>query len=67
MIEVAYTNIQSENRINGLLSFYPYTRSLQGVPSIILLYIIMTKTLVIFIDADARIKRVQIGDHEIKQ
>ena len=42
-------------------------KSSQGVPSLILLYITMTEVLAIFIDADIRIKKVQIGDHGIKQ
>ena len=32
-----------------------------------LLYITVVKVLAIFINADTRIKRVQIGDHETKQ
>ena len=42
-------------------------RSLPGVPALILLYIIVANVLAIFVDADIRIERVQIGDHEIKQ
>ena len=42
-------------------------RSLPGVSTLILLYITITEVFVIFIDADTRIKGVQIGGHEIKQ
>ena len=68
MIEVAHTNIQSNTEINGLLSdfFYPYIRSLPGVSTLILVCITMVEVLVIFINADRRIKGLQIGDHETK-
>ena len=42
-------------------------RSLPGVSTLILLYITVAKIRAIFIDADKKIKGVQIGDHEIKQ
>ena len=42
-------------------------RSSPGVSTLTLLYITVGEVPVIFIDADTRIKRVQIGDHEIKQ
>ena len=42
-------------------------RSSPEVSTLILLYITVTEVLAIFIDADTRIKGVQIGDHEIKQ
>ena len=42
-------------------------RSSPGVSTLILLYITLAKLPNIFIDADTKIKRVQIGDHEIKQ
>ena len=69
MIEVAYTSIQSKFKINGLLSdfFNPYIRSLTGFFIVILLYITVVEVLAIFINADRRIKGVQIGDHETKQ
>ena len=35
--------------------------------TLILLYITLAKVAAIFIDADTRIKEVQIGNHEIKQ
>ena len=64
MIEVAYTSVY-----NGLLSdfFYPYIKSLPGVSIPILLYITVVEVLSIFINADRRIKGVQIGDQETKQ
>ena len=67
MIQVAYTNIQSKIKINGLLSD-PFTLMQgvhQGFPLSMLLYIIAVKVLAIF-DASTRIKRVLKGDHEIK-
>ena len=42
-------------------------RSSPRVTILILLYNTVTEVLAIFIDADARIKREQIEDHEIKQ
>ena len=42
-------------------------RSSPEVSTFILLYSIVAEVLDIFIDADTRIKGVQIGDHEIKQ
>ena len=67
-IKVAYTNIQSKITINGLLSD-PFTLT-QGVrqecPLSSVLYIRAAEVLANFIDADKRIKGVQIGDHEIK-
>ena len=58
MIEVAYTNIQSKTKINGLLSdfVYPYVKSLPGISTFILLYNTVVDVLVIFINADRRIK-----------
>ena len=35
--------------------------------TLILLHVTMAEILVIFTDADTRIKGVQIGDHKIKQ
>ena len=70
MIEVVYTNIQFKTKINGLLSdfFCPYIGSFPGVSTQqILLYITVVKVLAFFINADRRIKGVQIGDHETKQ
>ena len=42
-------------------------RSSSGVSTLILLYITVAAVPAIFIDADTRIKGLQIGDHEIKQ
>ena len=67
-IKVAYTNIQSKITINGLLSD-PFTLMQgvrQGCPLSSVLYIRAAEVLANFIDADKRIKGVQIGDHEIK-
>ena len=41
-------------------------RSSPGASTLMLLYITVAEVTSIFIDADKRIKRVQIGDHEIK-
>ena len=65
MIEVAYTNIQSKTKINGPLSA-PFTLIWgvrQGCPQSYL----MAEVPIIFIDADTRIKGVQIGGNEIQQ
>ena len=70
MIEVVYTNIQSEAKIDGLLSdSFTLARGVsQGCPLIsILLYITAAEALAFFIDPDTRIKGVQIGGHETKQ
>ena len=68
MIKVAYTNIQSKIKINGLLSD-PFTLMQgvrQGFPLSLVLYIMAAEVLANFIDADKRMKGVQIGDHEMK-
>ena len=67
MIKVAYTNIESKTKINGFLSD-PLILMLvrQGCLLSMLLYIIVAEVLVNFINADKRIKAIQIGDHEIK-
>ena len=65
-IKVAYTNIQSKIKINGLLSD-PSTLMQgvrQGCPLSSVLYIRAAEVLANFIDADKRIKGVQVGDHE---
>ena len=57
MIKVAYTNIQSNIKINGLLS-HPFTlmsRVRQRFSLLLVGYIIAAKALVNFIDADKRI------------
>ena len=67
MIKVAYTNIESKIKINGLL-YDPLILMLvfQGGLLSILLYNIVAEVLASFINADKRIKGIQIGDHEIK-
>ena len=68
MIKVAYTNIQSKIKINDLLSD-PFTLMQgvhQGCPFSLVLYIMAAEVLANFIDADKRMKGVQIGDHEMK-
>ena len=68
MIKVAYTDIQSIIKINGLLSD-PFTLMegvRRGCPISMMLYIIVAYIFANFIDADKRIKGIQIGDHEIK-
>ena len=69
MIEVAYTNIQSKTKISGLLSdfFYPYIRSLAGFSTLILLYITVVEVLANFVNADRRIRGVQMADHKTEQ
>ena len=42
-------------------------RSSPEVSTLILLYVTVAAVPVIFIDADTRIKGVQIGDHKIRQ
>ena len=68
MIKVAYTNIQSKIKINGPLSD-PFTlmqEVRQEFPLSLVLYIMAAEVLANFIDADKRMKGVQIGDHEMK-
>ena len=68
MVKGVYTNIQSKIKINGLLSD-PFTlmrNVCQGCLFSTLLYIIAAEVLASFINANKRIKRIQIGDHEIK-
>ena len=68
MIKDVYTNIQSKIKINGLLSDpFTLTREVcQGCLFSMLLYIIAAEVLASFINANKRIKGIQIGDHEIK-
>ena len=65
--KVAYTNIKSKIKTNGLL-FDPLTLMLvrQGCLLSMLLYNIVAEVLANFINGDKRIKGIQIGDHEIK-
>ena len=68
MIKVAYTDIQSKIKINGLLSD-PFTLMQgvrQGCPLSMVLCITVVYVFANIIDADKRIKGIQIGDHEIK-
>ena len=67
MIKVAYTDIQSKIKINGLLSD-PFTLMQgvrQGCPLSTVLYITVAYVFSNFIDVDKMIKGIQIGDHEI--
>ena len=68
MVKDVYTNIQSKIKINGLLSDpFTLTREVcQGCLFSMLLYIIAAEVLASFINANKRIKGIQIGDHEIK-
>ena len=67
MIKVAYANIESKIKINGLLSD-PLT--LMWVPQWCLLSMLLcniaAEVLANFINADKKIKGIQIGDHETK-
>ena len=59
MIQVAYTNIHSKTKINGLLK--------QCCPLPVLLCIIAAEVFAVFInDVDTRIEGIRIGDYEIK-
>ena len=68
MVKDVYTNIQSKIKINGLLSDpFTLTREVhQRHLFSMLFYIIATELLASFINADKRIERIQIGEHEIK-
>ena len=68
MIKVAYTDIESKIKTNGLLSD-PFTLMqcvYQGRPLSMVLYITVDYVFANFIDANKRIKGMQIGDHDIK-
>ena len=67
MIKVAYTNIEYKIKKSSLLSD-PLTLMLvrQGCLLSMLLYNIAPEVLVNFMNADKRIKGIQIGDREIK-
>ena len=68
MIKVAYTNIQSEIKINDLLSD-PFSLAQgvrQGCPLSMVLYIIVAYVFANFINTNKRIKGIQIGEHDIK-
>ena len=68
MVKNVYTSIQSKIKINGLLSdLFTLTREVcQGCLFSMLLYIIAAEVLANFINANNKIKGIQIGDHEIK-
>ena len=68
MVTDAYTNIQSKNKINGLVSdpFFLTRGVCQMYLFSMLLFIIVAEVLASFIIANKRIKEIQIGDHEIK-
>ena len=69
MIKVGYTDIQFKIKINGLLSdlFTPMLGVRQeGCPLSMVLYFTVASVIANFIDADKKIKGIQIGDHEIK-
>ena len=69
MIKVAYTDIESKIKINGLLSD-PFTlmqEVRQGCLLSMVFYFTVDYVFANFIHADKRIKGMQIiGDHEIK-
>ena len=68
MVKDAYTDIQSEIKINGVL-YDPFTLTrevYQGCLFSMLLYIIAAEVLASFINANKRIKGIQIGGYEIK-
>ena len=67
MIKVAYTNIESKIKIDGLLSDTLLLMLVrQECLLSTLLYNTTAEVLPNFINADKRIKGIQIGDHEIK-
>ena len=67
MLKVAYTNIESKIKINGLLSDPLTPRcARQWCQLSKLLYNTAAEVLANLINADKRIKGIQIGDHEIK-
>ena len=61
MIKVAYANIKSKNKINGLLSDHLIVSS-----TLHAVYNIVAGVLSNFINSDKRIKGMETGDHEIK-
>ena len=68
MVKDVHTNIQSKIKINGLLcDSFTLTREVyQAYLFSMLLYIIAAEVLASFINANKRIKEIEIGDHEIK-
>ena len=65
MVKDVYTNIQSKIKINGFLSDL-FTLSQEICLCSMLLYIIVGEALANFLNANERIKKIQIGDHDIK-
>ena len=67
MIKFVYNNIQSKVKINGLLSYtFILMRGVcQRCLLSVLLSNIVAEVLASFNDANKRIKRIKIGDHEI--
>ena len=67
MFEVAYINIESNLKINGLLfDTLTHICVLQWCQLSKLLYNTAAEVLANLINADKRIKEIQIGDDEIK-
>ena len=67
MVKDLYANIQSIIKVNNLQSD-PFTltqEDCQGCLFSMPLYIIAAEVLACFINANKRIKGIQIGDHEI--
>ena len=63
-IQVAYTNIHPKFRINDLLISFTLIQGFrQGCQLLLLLCIIAADVPAIFINADTRIKGIQIGGH----
>ena len=69
MVKDVYSSIQSKIKINGLLSdFLTLTQDVfQGCLFSMPLYNVAVEVLASFIDANKRIKRIEIGDHDIKK
>ena len=68
IVKDVYTNIQSKIKRNALPS-NPFTltqKVRQGCPYSMFLYVIVAEVLASFTNANKKIKRIQIGDHEIK-
>ena len=70
IVEFGYTNIKSKIKINGLLIQPLYHKNVRSSSEVSTLNVVICqcgyKVLATFIDADTRIKGVQIGDHELK-
>ena len=71
IIKVAYTNIESKIKTNGLVSdplilMIVHQVCLYNAVISVLLYNIVAEVLANFINADENIKEIQTADHEIK-